>query len=82
MNDWEVIPHTEWETVMTGTTWEQELPVPKLPEDPKWRENFCFDGYDKDRDVGFWIHCGRWSKDPAIWRPSTRYLPLLASARR
>jgi hypothetical protein len=39
--------------------WKDELPVSELPDDPRWRENFCFDGYDKDRDVGFWIHCGR-----------------------
>lgn len=45
-----------------------ELPVARLPDDPDWRENFCFDGYDAERDVGFWIHCGRWSKDPSIWR--------------
>jgi hypothetical protein len=48
--------------------WEDELPVAELPDDPTWRENFCFDGYDRRRDVGFWIHCGRWSKDPSIWR--------------
>ncbi len=48
--------------------WEDELPVPTLPDDPTWRENFCFDGYDRQRNVGFWIHCGRWSLDPRIWR--------------
>jgi len=56
--------------------WKDELPVSVLPEDPRWRENFCFDGYDKDRDVGFWIHCGRWSLDPRIWREQVLlYLP-------
>jgi hypothetical protein len=45
-----------------------ELPVPQLPADPGWLENFCFDGYDHRRDIGFWIHCGRWWRDPAIWR--------------
>ena len=56
--------------------WKDELPVSELPEDPRWRENFCFDGYDKDRDVGFWIHCGRWSLDPRIWREQVLvYLP-------
>lgn len=53
---------------MSATSWEDELPVPALPDDPTWRENFCFDGYDSARDVGFWIHCGRWSLDPRIWR--------------
>jgi hypothetical protein len=56
--------------------WKDELPVSELPDDPRWRENFCFDGYDKDRDVGFWIHCGRWSLDPRIWREQVLlYLP-------
>ncbi|HLY55845.1 MAG TPA: hypothetical protein VKS60_09835 [Stellaceae bacterium] len=58
------------------TTWEDELPVPELPPDPTWRENFCFDGYDRQRDVGFWIHCGRWSLDPRIWREQVLlYMP-------
>lgn len=49
-------------------SWDDELPVAELPADPAWRENFCFDGYDRQRDVGFWIHIGRWSLDPRIWR--------------
>ena len=53
---------------MDATSWEDELPVAQLPADPTWRENFCFDGYDRERNVGFWIHCGRWSLD----RKSTR----------
>jgi hypothetical protein len=61
---------------MTSTTWEDELPVKQLPDDPTWRENFCFDGYDRQRDIGFWIHCGRWSLDPRIWREQVLlYLP-------
>jgi hypothetical protein len=51
-----------------AASWESELPVAALPADPSWRENFCFDGYDRNRNVGFWIHCGRWSLDPRIWR--------------
>lgn len=47
---------------------EDELPVRELPADRRWLENFCFDGYDHRRDVGFWIHCGRWWRDPSIWR--------------
>jgi hypothetical protein len=58
------------------TSWEDELPVPVLPEDPTWRENFCFDGYDRANDIGFWIHCGRWSLDPSIWREQVLlYMP-------
>lgn len=59
-----------------NVNWEQELPVPQLPDDPRWRENFCFDGYDRERDIGFWIHCGRWSLDPRIWREQVLlYIP-------
>jgi hypothetical protein len=59
-----------------SVSWEDELPVPALPEDPSWRENFCFDGYDRERDIGFWIHCGRWSLDPRIWREQVLlYIP-------
>lgn len=46
----------------------QELPVAALPADPAWRENFCFDGYDAVREIGFWVHLGRWSLDPSLWR--------------
>ena len=53
---------------MSGVSWEDELPVSELPPDPTWRENFCFDGYDRQRNVGLWIHCGRWSLEPRIWR--------------
>jgi hypothetical protein len=59
-----------------SVSWEDEVPVQTLPDDPTWRENFCFDGYDRKRDIGFWIHCGRWSLDPSIWREQVLlYLP-------
>jgi len=48
--------------------WAAELPVVTLPDDAKWRENFCFTGYDKTRNCGFWIHMGRWPLDVKIWR--------------
>ncbi|MET0987880.1 MAG: hypothetical protein ABW034_20980 [Steroidobacteraceae bacterium] len=64
-----------------STSWKEELPVEQLPDDPSWRENFCFDGYDHRRDIGFWIHCSRWPYDRGIWReqvlvywPGTTYL--------
>ena len=53
---------------MASISWADELPVASLPDDPSWRENFCFDGYDRQRNIGFWIHCGRWSLDNRIWR--------------
>ena len=51
-----------------GVSLDDELPVSELPDDPRWLENFCFDGYDHVRNVGYWIHCGRWWRDPRIWR--------------
>lgn len=45
-----------------------ELPVTELPQDPRWRENFCFDGYDSSSGIGWWVHCGRWPADPSLWR--------------
>jgi hypothetical protein len=29
----------------------RKTPVAVLPDDPAWRENFCFDGYDAARDI-------------------------------
>jgi hypothetical protein len=61
---------------MMSISLEDELPVRRLPDDPAWLENFCFDGYDHRRDVGFWIHCGRWWRDHTIWREQVLvYLP-------
>lgn len=55
---------------------EDELPVPELPETPGWRENYCFTAFDAERNVGYWIHCGRWSLDSRLWREQVQvYLP-------
>jgi hypothetical protein len=57
-------------------TWADELPVAQLPADPAFRENFCFDGYDHERNIGFWLHLGRWSQDNSLWREQINvYLP-------
>jgi len=53
---------------MDKVTWKDELPQEILPNDPSWRENVCFDGYDHERNVGFWIHCSRWQHDLTVWR--------------
>jgi hypothetical protein len=61
---------------MALAPWEDELPVKTLPHDPKWRENYCFDGYDSKNDIGFWIHCARWNQDTRFWREQVLfYLP-------
>ncbi|MFA5630639.1 MAG: hypothetical protein WC997_03915 [Porticoccaceae bacterium] len=57
-------------------SWEQELPVKTLPDDPSFRENYCTWGYDRERAIGFWIHMGRWPLDTRIWREQVLvYLP-------
>jgi hypothetical protein len=45
-----------------------ELPVTELPREPHWSENYCFEGYDEGDNIGFWLHLGRWPRNPAIWR--------------
>jgi hypothetical protein len=55
---------------------DEELPVRELPDTPGWRENYCFTGFDAHRDVGYWIHCGRWSLDSRLWREQVQvFLP-------
>ena len=51
-----------------GLTVEDEMPIAKLPDVPLWSENYCFDGYDPDAGIGFWLHVGRSSQDPRLWR--------------
>jgi hypothetical protein len=46
----------------------EELPVTDLPPEPHWSENYCFEGYDDAGDVGFWLHLGRWPRNPSLWR--------------
>lgn len=46
----------------------EELPVTELPREPHWSENYCFEGYDEARNIGFWLHLGRWPRNPAVWR--------------
>lgn len=61
---------------MSNLNWEDELPVKNLPDDPAFRENYCFWGYDRERAVGFWVHMGRWPLDNRIWREQVLvYLP-------
>lgn len=53
-----------------------ELPVAELPDIPHWSENYCYEGYDKKANVGFWLHLGRWPRDPNLWREQLWvYLP-------
>jgi hypothetical protein len=39
-----------------------------FPETPNWSENFLLAGQDPKAGVGFWMHCGRWRKDLAMFR--------------
>jgi len=45
------------------TPWEG--PFPTIPH---WSENFLLAGHDPKAAVGFWLHCGRWRKDLAMFR--------------
>jgi hypothetical protein len=45
-----------------------ELPLDHIPEIPWWSENYCFTGYDYANHVGYFVHLGRWIRDPTIWR--------------
>jgi hypothetical protein len=56
----------------------QELSVveTQASEDTSIRELFCFEGYDRARNVGFFLHLTRWYLDPSIWREQVQiYLP-------
>lgn len=53
---------------MTKLTLADETPATEIPDIEWWTENFCFPAYDPVQNVGFWIHLGRWSLDPTIWR--------------
>lgn len=53
---------------MIELTLADETPATEIPDIPWWTENFCFPAFDPVTNVGFWIHLGRWSKDPTIWR--------------
>lgn len=53
-----------------------ELTVPPQRDIQYWSENYCFDAYDPKSNAGLWMHLGRWSKSPDLWREQTKlYLP-------
>lgn len=50
--------------------WDPALELPHTP-DPSvhlWSENFCYQGYDAAKDIGFWLHIGSVPNRPEIWR--------------
>ena len=53
-----------------------EMPLPEVPAEMHWSENYCFDGYDPKTGVGFWLHLGRWHRNADLWREEVfLYLP-------
>ena len=46
---------------------EMEAPT-GVPDIPNWSENYCFDAFDHERNIGFWLHIGRWGINPHLWR--------------
>ncbi|MFA5630138.1 MAG: hypothetical protein WC997_01395 [Porticoccaceae bacterium] len=53
-------------------TWDvplaDETLLDPLPNIPHMSENFCFTGHDPERRLGYYVHIGRWIKDPEILR--------------
>ncbi|HKY92671.1 MAG TPA: hypothetical protein VJM11_16600 [Nevskiaceae bacterium] len=46
----------------------QERPLARVPDVPHWLENFAWDAFDPVARVAVWVHCGRWFRDPTVWR--------------
>lgn len=53
---------------MRQPTFADEVPLVDLPTATDGSENYCYWGYDFERDIGFFAHLGRWSLDRAMWR--------------
>lgn len=45
-----------------------ERPLAQVPDIPHWLENFAWDAYDPKARIAVWVHCGRWFRDPTLWR--------------
>jgi hypothetical protein len=45
-----------------------ETVLEALPDVPHMSENFCYTGYDPTNRLGYYVHIGRWIKDPQILR--------------
>ena len=75
---WESIARADWNRspIALYSQQEEQLDVPvretpwegPFPEIPNWSENFLLAGHDSKAGVGFWLHCGRWRKDLAMFR--------------
>jgi len=53
-------------------TWDvplaDETLLETLPDIPHMSENFCYTGFDSGSGLGYYVHIGRWIKDPEILR--------------
>lgn len=72
----------------TGLDPVDELPLPNPPDEALWAENFCFQAWDREQDLGLWVHVARMPYDHDIWRetvvvflPGDRYFLSRAFAR-
>jgi hypothetical protein len=63
---------TRSDVAPTTLTSQDELPAPAQHEVENWSENYCFDAFDPLSGLGFWLHLGRWSKQPDLWREQTK----------
>ncbi|MCG2621296.1 hypothetical protein LVY72_05135 [Arthrobacter sp. I2-34] len=72
----------------TGIDPIDELPLAQPPEEDLWAENFCYQAWDREQDLGVWVHIARMPYDKSIWRetvivflPDNRYFLSRAFAR-
>jgi hypothetical protein len=47
---------------------DDEIPLRKSSAVENFSENYCFDTYDSSRDIGFWLHMGKWPSHTPFWR--------------
>ncbi|WP_026927043.1 DUF7064 domain-containing protein [Granulicoccus phenolivorans] len=52
----------------TGLAADIELPMPNPPETPLWTENYCYQAWDTEQDLGVWAHLSRMPYDTSLWR--------------
>ena len=55
--------HFEWDIPLADETL-----LETLPDVPHMSENFCYTGHDAESGLAYYVHIGRWIKDPEILR--------------
>ena len=55
--------HFKWDVPLAD-----ETVLDPLPDVPHMSENFCYTGHDAERHIAYYVHIGRWIKNPEILR--------------